>query len=117
MVSSISKKLSYRFLRDYIVHIPGENPSAMSLCGTNCFIIGKGKSRVLVEAGDLPGSNEAFLSNLTSFLDDHLGVQLTQILITHGHHDHFGGLYCVLKLLNDRSPGLQVKAYKHLTGN
>jgi len=65
---------AYRFIRDYIVHIPGENPSAMSLCGTNCYLIGRGAKRTLVDAGDLPGANEKFLGHLAQFLDDHLQV-------------------------------------------
>jgi len=58
------------------VHIPGENPSPMSLCGTNCYVIGRGNKRTLIEAGDLPEDNEKFMGHLKQFLDDHKNVSL-----------------------------------------
>ena len=83
-----------------MVHIPGENPGPFTLCGTNCFILGKGKTRSMVEAGDYPEKNTKFLENLTKYLKDNEGeVEFENIFITHAHYDHFGGVYDVLKLL------------------
>jgi glyoxylase-like metal-dependent hydrolase (beta-lactamase superfamily II) len=56
-------------------------------------------NRTLIEAGDLPENNSGFVSNLAKFLDDHKGVNLNRVLITHAHPDHFGGLSDVLDLL------------------
>ena len=85
----------------------------MTLCGTNCYLLGKGRSRVLVEAGDDTGANDVFKSNLSQFLDEQK-IELSHIFITHAHHDHLGGLRDVLEMLNQ--PTLP-KCYKMLTGN
>jgi endoribonuclease LACTB2 len=96
------KRLFYQKLRDFIYHIPGDNPSTFTLCGTNCFVVGQGKDRVMIESGDYPESNKLFLENFNKFMDDFAGIQISKIFITHAHHDHFGGLYDVLKILIER---------------
>ena len=98
-------------MREYIVHIPAHNPSAFTLCGTNCYILGRGKHRILVEAGDW-NDNEVFLQNLGDFVAQEQ-IQFTHLLLTHGHHDHFGGLRDVLALLKPNIPN----CYKMLTNN
>jgi hypothetical protein len=51
----MNKKYAFRFLRHHIVHIPGENPSQASLCGTNVFLIGDSRTneRIMIDAGDI----------------------------------------------------------------
>lgn len=66
-----SKRIFYQKLREFMVHLPGENPSSFTLCGTNCFILGKGNKRSMIEAGDYPEHNTKFLENLTKFIKDH----------------------------------------------
>lgn len=49
-------------------------------------------------------------------MDDYKTVKISKIFITHAHHDHFGGLYDVLRILIDR--GFQEpEVYKKLDGN
>ncbi|MFI6921542.1 MBL fold metallo-hydrolase [Nonomuraea spiralis] len=60
------------------------NPSAMTLDGTNTWVIGT-RDAVVVDPGP---DDEAHLLRVR----DHLGGRrVTQILLTHGHHDHSGG--------------------------
>lgn len=59
--------MKWQKLRDYIVHIPAHNPSGFTLCGTNCYILGRGKQRILVEAGD-GHANEDFIKNLSEYV-------------------------------------------------
>jgi endoribonuclease LACTB2 len=96
-----SKRLFYQKLRDFIYHIPGENPSQFTLCGTNCFVVGRGPKRVMIEAGDYPERNTLFLENFGRFLTDFKGVSIDRIFITHGHFDHFGGVMDVLNLMRE----------------
>ena len=100
-----------------MIHIPGENPSPFTLCGTNCFIVGKGKKRSLIEAGDYPEKNMKFLENLKKYISDNEDqIEFENIFITHAHHDHLGGLLDVLKLLES----LKLKepnVFKYLDGS
>ena len=88
----------------------------MTLCGTNCFVVGRGPNRTLIEAGDLPENGSGFVDNLSTFLDENDGVNLNRVLITHAHPDHFGGLHDVLDLLKQRkAPTPEI--FKMLTNN
>jgi len=124
----------YNYLRDYIIHIPGENPGPTSLCGTNCFLLGhrETKERIMIDTGDLSTRNGRFLANLTQYLEDlsyiharlggdngrpEEGVYISKILLTHAHPDHMGGLQDVLKLLESRGQKVRPKIFKHLNGN
>ena len=64
----------------------------MTLCGTNCYVIGSGDKRTIVDPGDLPERNESFLKNLADYLEQNHGFNFNRILVTHGHFDHFGGV-------------------------
>ncbi|WP_113704689.1 MBL fold metallo-hydrolase [Nonomuraea lactucae] len=60
------------------------NPSPMTLDGTNTWIIGT-IDAVVVDPGP---ADESHLRRLAGHLS---GRRVTQILLTHGHHDHSGG--------------------------
>jgi glyoxylase-like metal-dependent hydrolase (beta-lactamase superfamily II) len=61
------------------------NPSPMTLDGTNTWVIGGEREVVVVDPGP---DDEAHLLRVR----DHLGDRrVTDILLTHGHHDHSGG--------------------------
>ena len=59
-----------------MIHVPGYNPSkhafdsltgyidAATLAGTNCFVIGTGEERVMIDAGDDVPINDKFVGNL-----------------------------------------------------
>ena len=63
-----------------------------TLCGTNCFILGRGSVRTIVDPGDYPERNGEFLENFKDYLASNSGVKFNRILVTHGHGDHFGGV-------------------------
>ena len=103
-------------MTDFTTLIHCENPSAFTLRGTNSFIIGRGSVKTLVDPGDFPEANQEFLANLSSYLSANENVKINRILITHGHRDHFGGLWDTIQLLKQTNRATDdLTAFKHLT--
>ena len=71
----------------------------MTLTGTNCFLIGSGKERVIIDPGDEKHLCEDFFENLTEYLSSSEDFKINKILITHAHSDHIGGLHETMQLL------------------
>ena len=118
----VAKKLlpgeTWQRLTDFASQIHVRNPSMFTLCGTNCFVIGRGPVRTLIDPGDFSEYNQEFLANLGNYLSSNDGVRFNRILVTHGHSDHFGGVHDTIKLLEERSAATEdLAAFKLLTDN
>ncbi|XP_044266163.1 beta-lactamase-like protein 2 homolog [Tribolium madens] len=100
-------KLSARIIR-----VLGCNPGIMTLQGTNTYIIGTGKRRILVDTGD--ADVPQYINHLKSVLK-HEDIDLAHIFISHWHHDHMGGLLDVLDL-KDKTKYTQVWKYPRSEG-
>ena len=84
-------------LSERVINVLGGNPGPYTLNGTNCFIVGTGKRRILIDTGEPLLGAEVQIKSLHKALDDHGIEGFDMILITHMHGDHFGGVARILK--------------------
>ncbi|KAJ2944533.1 hypothetical protein O0L34_g3879 [Tuta absoluta] len=76
-------------LSNSIIRILGCNPGAMTLQGTNTYLIGTGKNRILLDTGDK--DVQEYQKHLAEVVQSEQ-VNIEHIVITHWHHDHIGGV-------------------------
>ncbi|CAH1168301.1 unnamed protein product [Phyllotreta striolata] len=91
-----------------VIRILGCNPGIMTLQGTNTYIVGTGKRRILIDTGE--GGVPQYINLLKSVLT-YEGIDLAHIFITHWHHDHIGGLSEILNDLQEKTKHCQVWKY------
>ncbi|KAJ3106139.1 hypothetical protein HDU97_006956 [Phlyctochytrium planicorne] len=83
-------------LSERVIVIRGQNPGKMTLQGTNTYLIGTGRERILIDAAQgIP----AYGSCLETVLKENNCI-ITDILLTHRHHDHIDGIPQVSSLLS-----------------
>ncbi len=72
----------------------GQNPSAFTGPGTNTYLVGTGPERILLDPGQgLP----SYLPVLERAMAENGCHGLQEIVLTHGHVDHIGGVRSVLE--------------------
>ncbi|CAG8000106.1 unnamed protein product [Penicillium nalgiovense] len=87
-----------------VVRILGGNPGDMQLQGTNTYLVGSGQKRILIDTGQ---GCPIWLTTLVNYLDQHQ-LSISQVLLTHWHTDHTGGLSALLA----QYPHLATAVYK-----
>ena len=73
---------------DRVITALGQNPSSFTGPGTNTYLVGTGKDRILLDTGD---GRPEYLPVLSEALESAGGVSIQEIVLTHGHPDHIGG--------------------------
>ncbi|KAI8334038.1 beta-lactamase-like protein [Blakeslea trispora] len=96
--SSIPSKLpnlpNFEQLSDRVWRVMGLNPGVFTLQGTNTYLVGLGLRKMLIDCGDgKPGYVPLLIESLKSI---HPNAYISDILISHGHKDHWGGLNDIL---------------------
>ncbi|KAH9063731.1 Metallo-hydrolase/oxidoreductase [Lactarius deliciosus] len=88
-------------ISDKVVRILGQNPGKFTLQGTNTYIVGASNPYILVDTGE--GKPE-YPPTLRTALENprHPSLpDISDIILTHRHHDHIRGLPSVLGLCRD----------------
>ncbi|KAG5942431.1 hypothetical protein E4U53_007251 [Claviceps sorghi] len=76
------------------IRILGSNPGKFTLQGTNTYLLGAGRRRILVDTGE---GKPGWISSLKSTLAQEK-ASVGAVLISHWHHDHTGGIPDLLSL-------------------
>lgn len=78
----------------------GFNPGPMTLEGSNTYLVGTGEDRVLIDSGEGKPEYARALKEAVATETECLGraVRVTQVVLTHWHPDHIGGVDTVRHL-------------------
>mmetsp|Transcript_11704 Transcript_11704/g.22264 ORF Transcript_11704/g.22264 Transcript_11704/m.22264 type:complete len:339 (-) Transcript_11704:278-1294(-) len=92
--------MNFQRLSPLVVSVLGMNPGKHTLAGTNTYLIGTGPKRILLDTGE--GKKE-YTQNLVEALKANNITGIQEILVTHWHHDHVGGISSILSLFPDQT--------------
>ncbi|KAG6097275.1 hypothetical protein E4U14_007751 [Claviceps sp. LM454 group G7] len=88
-----------------VLRVLGQNPGKFTYQGTNTYIVGTGKHRLIV---DTSGGEIEWAELLESTLSS-LNISLSHVLLTHWHGDHTGGVPDLVRIY----PHLEHDIYKN----
>ncbi len=80
-----------------IVCFRANNPSPMTLDGTNCYIVSDGRTNAMLI--DVGPAEQSHIDAMASYLHEN-NLRLHGILLTHTHHDHIDGLASFQRLVD-----------------
>jgi len=75
-------------LSSNVIRILGGNPGKFTLQGSNTYLVGTGKQRLLIDTGE---GKPSWIELLDETLQKENAI-VTKAIITHWHHDHQGGI-------------------------
>ncbi|KOS23449.1 Beta-lactamase-like protein 2 [Escovopsis weberi] len=103
MTSSLQPLPPVERLSPRCIRILGGNPGKFTLQGTNTYLLGTGRHRILIDTAE---GRPAWIESLRAVLEQEKAV-IESALISHWHRDHAGGIDDLLEAF----PG--TKVYKN----
>lgn len=96
-------------LSSRVWRVLGLNPGKFTLQGTNTYLLGAGAQKILLDCGEGQPDYLPLLEN--SLKDTHPQAYISDVIISHGHSDHWGGLHDILAspILN---PNKKIQVHK-----
>lgn len=104
-ISKVAEIAPISVLSPLVTRVLGLNPGKFTLQGTNTYLIGSGRSRVLIDTGE--GKPE-YLKLLADYVKL-VGIEISAIMLTHWHADHIGGVQQIISQPRLGNPQI----YKH----
>lgn len=81
-----------------VVQVLGLNRGAFTLAGSNTYLVGTGPSRILIDTGE---GQMSYIPHLRDVMRRVECTEISEILITHWHSDHTGGIKDLLRELGN----------------
>ena len=100
-------------LSERVIDVLGQNPTMMTLNGTNCYLVGTGKARLLIDTGEDGPSREKMLGYLEEAMEAEGVETIQEIIVTHMHHDHFGGVAAIQQRFGPGIPVAKMPSPEH----
>ncbi|PHH90410.1 hypothetical protein CDD83_3784 [Cordyceps sp. RAO-2017] len=97
--------LDMKHVTERVIRILGGNPGPMRLQGTNTYLVGTGRCRILVDTGQ---GEPCWIKKVVRLLAERQ-LEISHVLLTHWHDDHVGGVPDLVA----HDPELASRTYKH----
>ncbi|KAL4871943.1 hypothetical protein BDV12DRAFT_163412 [Aspergillus spectabilis] len=88
-----------------VIRVLGGNAGPLRLQGTNTYLIGTGRSRILIDTGQ---GMPSWIRDFTKVLEER-DLEVSHVLLTHWHGDHTGGVRDLVAY----NPALSSRVYKN----
>ncbi|XP_046363015.1 endoribonuclease LACTB2-like isoform X1 [Haliotis rufescens] len=100
-------------LSQRVIRILGCNPGGRRLQGTNTYLVGTGPKKILIDTGD--ADVPEYINLLKSTLADY-AASIQEIVVTHFHPDHVGGVKDICKSVIQSAEIPRVSKIKRVSG-